>query len=200
MEANEYDEEEEDTEIDDQNDGSGIHDDLDEPDAEYEEDSDREEEPDGKTVSLEGVNLDKGDEERQTGVSSRQEDLNTQAPEFHMRHLTGLNRNRRLRQCRREVQYNREMDGSTPGSVKSAITRRRLADGPSLTGPLLTWLLWLEHCRRVCKCDARVRAAARAFVMRAGALPPVLEACFRVLKASQVVHTDALACCSEGLA
>lgn len=65
-------------------------------------------------------------------------------------------------------------------------TRRDPATGPSLTAPFLTWLLWLEHCRRASEVEGKARPAARAFMVRAGCLAPVMEACVRVLRASQV--------------
>lgn len=67
--------------------------------------------------------------------------------------------------------------------------------GPSLTAPFLTWLLWLEHCRRASELETKSRAAARAFVVRAGSLAPILEACFRVLRASSQVRRTATAGC-----
>lgn len=64
--------------------------------------------------------------------------------------------------------------------------------GPELTTPFLTWLLWLEHCQRASAVEPKARSAARAFVVRAGALDPVLGACFRVLKVSQVAFMSRL--------
>lgn len=69
------------------------------------------------------------------------------------------------------------------------------AAGASLTAPFLTWLLWLEHCRRASELETKSRSAARAFVVRAGSLAPILEACFRVLRASSQVCK----CSSNGM-
>lgn len=84
----------------------------------------------------------------------------------------------------RTTTSDRGQAGSIPGGGRDR--RRNPASGPSLTGPFLTWLLWLEHCRRASELEVKSRSAARAFVARAGALAPVMEACFRVLRASQV--------------
>lgn len=99
----------------------------------------------------------------------------------------GNSRRRRLRR-RRSGANTYQLPGGGPGITTSGRgwSRHLPATGPSLTAPFLTWLLWLEHCRRASEVEGKARAAARAFVVRAGALAPVLEACFRVLRASQV--------------
>lgn len=105
-----------------------------------------------------------------------------------VRQLHGRSRRRRLRRRRNETAANRGPDSNTPASYGN---RRggRLASicGPSLTAPFLTWLLWLEHCRRASEDRSRSRASARAFVARAGALGPILEACCWILREWQKV-------------
>lgn len=95
----------------------------------------------------------------------------------------GKSRRKRLR-SRRDKTHAGTSNQTTPGRRQE---HRIPASGPSLTAPFLTWLLWLEHCRRASEVDKKSRSAARAFAVRAGALAPVLEACFRVLRATQVL-------------
>eukprot|EP00903_Cladosiphon_okamuranus_P017695 g16294.t1 len=102
----------------------------------------------------------------------------------------GGSKSRRKRLRRRRISGNSSSTsnyGSAAGAAARGRGRRSPAAGPSLTAPFLTWLLWLEHCRRAAKQEAKAKPAARAFVVRAGALAPVLEACFRVLRFSQGV-------------
>lgn len=117
------------------------------------------------------------------------EDLETEQdlPGSQPRQPNGRSRRRRLRRRRSESASNRGSESNVPGSSRGGGGGRRSpAVGPTLTTPFLTWLLWLEHCRRASEVERRSRAAARAFVARAGALGPVLEACCRVLREFQV--------------
>ncbi|CAM9284140.1 unnamed protein product [Scytosiphon promiscuus] len=101
----------------------------------------------------------------------------------------GASKSRRIRLQRRRSSGASSLRMSTRGSSGYIPGRGRgrlsPASGSSLTAPFLTWLLWLEHCRRASELETKARSAARAFVARAGSLAPVLEACFRVLRASQ---------------
>lgn len=102
----------------------------------------------------------------------------------------GASKSRRKRLQRRRSSATSSLGTTTRGSSGNipgrGWVRRVPASGSSLTAPFLTWLLWLEHCRRASELESKARSAARAFVARAGSLAPVLEACFRVLRASQV--------------
>ena len=100
----------------------------------------------------------------------------------------GSSKSRRKRLRRRRSSGTGGASGLLSGGGGGRGGRRSLAAGPSLTAPFLTWLLWLEHCRRASRLESKAKSAARAFVVRAGALAPVLEACFRVLRASQVPY------------
>lgn len=107
----------------------------------------------------------------------------------------GKSRRRRLRRRRSGEKTTHVPGGGADGAGQPRGQFRRVrSSGASLTAPFLTWLLWLEHCRRASEVESKARSAARAFVVRAGALSPVLEACFRVLKASQVTRAAGWPC------
>lgn len=168
-----------------------------EEEDENEKDEEEEEEKEGEDASG-----DTDDDGQETDIISQNDSADPETEQHpndpaHDRapQPAGKSRRRRLRHRRSGGKTAHVPGGGADGAGQERGQFRRVRpSGASLTAPFLTWLLWLEHCRRASEVESKARSAARAFVVRAGALRPVLEACFRVLKASQVTRTAGWLC------
>lgn len=151
----------------------------------------------GKTATIDNDSEDDDDEDDDDEDDGDEFEMGQDLLGSQPQQASGRSRRRRLRRRRSESTSKRGPDFNVPGSSRgSGRGRRSSVVLPELITPFLTWLLWLEHCRRASEVERRSRSAARAFVARAGALGPVLEACCRVIRESQV---SVCSCCWVGL-